>query len=48
MHTYIGTGATDPSMAWLINAGFSEAYLEQEKMLGVSIYMYVYRYVCLS
>jgi hypothetical protein len=22
-------------MAWLINAGFSEAYLEQEKMLGL-------------
>jgi hypothetical protein len=25
----------DPSMAWLIDAGFSEEYLEQERMLGL-------------
>ena len=25
----------DPSMAWLLDAGFSEEYLEQERMLGL-------------
>ena len=25
----------DPSMAWLLEAGFSEEYLEQERMLGL-------------